>query len=116
MDLTIHVYHHFDASAIESKLDQILIAVAGIARQESQIMSKEADLQTDLDAIKTGVATLLTAAIANAATIADLKAQLAAGTPVSQDQLDALEAEAKAIVASLTPMGGMSAGKKSAKN
>ncbi len=80
-------------------------------------MSKEADLQTDLDAIKTGVATLLTAAIANAATIADLKAQLAAGTPVSQEQLDALEAEAKAIVASLTPMGGgMSAGKKSAKS
>jgi prefoldin subunit 5 len=61
-------------------------------------MAKEADLQADLDKIAAGV----TAAQSQ---IADLKAQIAAlGTgPVTQDQLDALTAQADAIVASLTP-------------
>ena len=67
-------------------------------------MSAEADLQTDLDAIQAGVARSLAAQTAQAATIADLRAQLAAGTPVSQAQLDSLDAEAKAIVATLTPL------------
>lgn len=67
-------------------------------------MSAEQDLQNDLDAIQTGVAAVLTAQTAQAKTIADLKAQLAAGTPVSQAQLDALDVEAKAIVATLTPL------------
>jgi prefoldin subunit 5 len=61
-------------------------------------MAKEADLQADLDKIAAGV----TAAQSQ---IADLKAQIAAlGTgPVTQEQLDALTAQADAIVASLTP-------------
>ncbi len=67
-------------------------------------MSKVSDLQADLDTIKQGVADVLAAQTAQAATIADLKAQLAAGTPVSQEQLDALDAEAKNIVAALTPL------------
>jgi cell division protein FtsB len=64
------------------------------------IMAKEADLQKDLDAIAAGVTA------ANAA-IADLKQQIIdlgnQTAPVSQDQLDALTAQADAIVAALTP-------------
>jgi hypothetical protein len=61
-------------------------------------MASEADLQKDLDAIAAGVASAV-------AQIADLKAQIAAlgNGPVSQDQLDALTAQADAIVAALTP-------------
>lgn len=64
------------------------------------IMATEQDLQNDLDAIRDGVTTALTALNA---TIADLKAQIAAGSPVTQEQLDALDAEAKTIIAGLAP-------------
>jgi septal ring factor EnvC (AmiA/AmiB activator) len=93
-----------DSGSADRKLDQILAQLATIVAKENQIMSTEQDLQDDLDTIKAGVSGLLTAATANAATIADLKAQLAAGTPVSQAQLDALDTQAKAIVATLTPL------------
>jgi outer membrane murein-binding lipoprotein Lpp len=78
-------------AGIRARLDYL------IAQMEI-LMAKEADLQKDLDAIATGV----TAAVSQ---IADLKAQIAAlGTgPVSQEQLDALTAQADSIVAALTP-------------
>jgi hypothetical protein len=89
--------HAAQLTRIEAKLDQVLT-------KEGTILMNESDLQTDLDAIKAGVAATLTQVTAQAATIASLTAQLAAGTPVTQAQLDALDAEAKAIVASLTPL------------
>lgn len=82
-------------------LAQILTTVHQLG---ASIMASEKDLQADLDAIQSGVTAVLAAQTAQAATIADLKAQLAAGTPVSQAQLDALDAEAKSIVAALTPL------------
>jgi hypothetical protein len=78
----------FDAAQltqIEAKLDLLLTKVGSL-------MSVETDLQADMDAIKAGVATVLAAQQAQAATIAQLTAQLAAGTPVTQAQLDALDA------------------------
>jgi ankyrin repeat protein len=104
--LLVRVLLDFDADSgsADRKLDHILAQLATIVAKENLIMSTEQDLQDDLDTIKSGVAGLLTAATANAATIADLKAQLAAGTPVSQAQLDALDMQAKAIVATLTPL------------
>ena len=65
------------------------------------LMATEAELQADLDLIKTGVTTVTQLVTAQAQTIADLQAQVAAGSPVSQTQLDALKAEADAIVAAL---------------
>ncbi len=85
------------------QLDRIEHALMVLGQKVDRLMAQETDLQADLDAIKAGVAANLVAAQAQAATIADLKAQLLAGTPVSQTQLDALDAEAKAIVVSLTP-------------
>lgn len=64
---------------------------------------KETDLQTDLDDIKASVTNIATLQAAQAKTIADLQAQVAAGTPVTQDQLDALVAEADAIKTALAP-------------
>lgn len=62
-------------------------------------MADEATLQADLDAIKSLVTTKIDALNA---TIATLKDQIAAGSPVSQAQLDSLDAEAKDIVAKLS--------------
>lgn len=77
---------------------RILRSLDVIIRKVDLLMAKEADLQADLDKIAAGV----TAAVAS---IADLKAQIAAlGTgPVTQEQLDALTAQADSIVAALTP-------------
>jgi chromosome segregation ATPase len=74
--------------------------VAQLSRIEGKVdrlMASEADLQTDLDTIKAGVATVVTKLTDNAQLIADLKAQVEAGVPVSQEQLDALHAEASGI-------------------
>jgi hypothetical protein len=67
------------------------------------IMASEQDLQNDLDAIKAGVDAAVAAAANQSKVIADLTAQLAAGSPVTQAQLDALDTEAKGIVTALTP-------------
>lgn len=101
----VHHYLHLDlGGGADSKLDQILAHLQDITSKEQIIMSKETDLKADLDAVQAGVTSVLAAQTAQAATIADLKNQLAAGTPVTQQQLDDLDAEAKAIVASLTPL------------
>lgn len=84
------------------RLDMLLGHIVTILRKEQQIMTTEKQLQADMDAIQTGVATVLEQQTAQAAVIAALKAQLEAGTPVTQEQLDALDAEAQAIVGSLT--------------
>jgi septal ring factor EnvC (AmiA/AmiB activator) len=70
----------------------------------NRMTAQEQDLQTTLDKIKAGVATVADRLAAQAKTITDLQAQLAAGTPVSQEQLDALTAEANDIAAVLAPL------------
>lgn len=82
-------------------LDAISHSLARIEGKVDRIMTTEADLQTDLDNIKTGVAAVADKLTAQAGTIADLKAQIAAGTPVTPEQLDALHAEASGIASSL---------------
>jgi uncharacterized coiled-coil protein SlyX len=67
-------------------------------------MSTEAQLQTSLDAIKAAVAAVAEKIAAQAKTIADLSAQIAAGTPVTQAQLDALTTEAQDIATSLSAL------------
>lgn len=67
---------------------------------------EEKDLQAALDTIKNGVSDVVNRLTAQAAKIADLTAQVAAGTPVTQDQLDALTAEANEIAAVLTAAKG----------
>lgn len=64
---------HSTLARIEGKVDNLMVS--------------ENDLQTDMDAIKALVQKQ-----------ADTIAQLVAGQPVSQAQLDALDAEAKAIL------------------
>jgi hypothetical protein len=65
-------------------------------------MPSEAQLQADLDALKTAVTSYVTT---SQATIAALQAQLAGTTtpPATQAQLDALDAETQTITALVTP-------------
>lgn len=67
-------------------------------------MATEADLQADLDQIKAGVTAVATTIANQAATIASLQAQVAAGEPVTPAQLDSLKTEADGIVAALAPL------------
>ncbi len=88
-----------------------LHTVRGIRKQVFLMARSEADLQADLDAIKADLASIQTAVTTEVGTfnttiqsqqaqITALKAQLAAGTPVTQDQLDALAGEADTLKAS----------------
>jgi uncharacterized protein with von Willebrand factor type A (vWA) domain len=60
-------------------------------------MATEQDLQDSLAAISNGIQALAAKFADQSTQIADLKAQIALGTPVSQAQLDSLEANAQAI-------------------
>ncbi len=62
------------------------------------------ETKEDLDDIKTAVAALPAKFDDLKAQIAALKAQIEAGTPVSQADLDALDAEAEEIKASLAAL------------
>jgi hypothetical protein len=104
LDVHLYVHHDEPSDRVAELLGQILTRLGVLERQESTILMNEQDLQNDLDAIRIGVNNLLASATAQAATIADLRAQLAAGAPVSQEQLDALDTEARAIVAALAPL------------
>ena len=94
------IWQNSQLERIEQLLKSVVADIQTLKKDGVKIMSVESDLQADLDTIKANVATVLTKVTAQAATIAELQAQVAAGTPVSQAQLDALDAEAKAIVAS----------------
>lgn len=73
-----------------------------LIRRADQIMAKFEDLKASLDHITEEVAALPAMFADLRATIQDLRDQIAAGTPVTQEQLDGLEAEAQAIEDSLT--------------
>lgn len=76
---------------IFKRLDYIEMDLASILEQGEEILAKEIDLENDLQAVADGVAVL-------AQEIADLKN---ATSPVTQEQLDALDAKAQAIVAAI---------------
>lgn len=79
----------------------IVISLSGLHGKVDCIMAGEQDLQNDLDAIKAGVTTVVDKLTTQAATIKSLSDQIATGTPVSQEQLDALHTEASEIAAAL---------------
>lgn len=104
MQIDVHV--HFDdpdAVSVHGLLAQILTRLRALEAQGVQIMATQQELSDELDAIKTAVDAVKATGAEQVVLIAALKAQLDAGTPVTQDQLDALDAKADTILASLTP-------------
>jgi len=99
--LHLHVHDESSGRVILERLDQILTLVRAAQAQGVTIMATQKELSDELDEIKTAVDDVKATSQAQIAEIAALKAQIAAGTPVSQEQLDALDAKADSILASL---------------
>ncbi len=82
----------------------IVWRLSQLAHLGETLMKTEANLQAALDDIQADINNIVARLKTQADTIAALQAQNAAGTPVSQEQLDALTAEAAAIHATLAPL------------
>jgi primosomal protein N'' len=97
MDVYHHVVPDHRLDTINGKLDMLIF-------QGGRIMATVQELSNELDQIKTAVDSVKADSAAQKQLIADLKAQIAAGTgPVTQAQLDELDAKADSILAALTP-------------
>jgi len=100
--LDIHIYLHDGPDArVTRRLDEILTRLGVLTTQGAHIMATVQELSDELDSIKTAVDAVKATVTAQIQQIADLQAQIAAGTPVSQQQLDELDAKADSILASL---------------
>ncbi|HTP77717.1 MAG TPA: hypothetical protein VMJ73_12140 [Rhizomicrobium sp.] len=75
--------------------------LSALEAKVNTIMSTEADLQADLDAIKADFTTFTSSVATSLQNLKDQIATLQAGQPVSQAQLDALVTEAAAIDAAI---------------
>lgn len=87
------------------KLNLILRGIEDIYQQGVQLMSKETDLEqlvSDLNDETNAVAAKIDG---QTQAIADLKAQIAAGAPVSQEQLDSLAAGFAGVSDKLRALG-----------
>lgn len=90
-------------ASVQGILYQILTRLRALEAQGVTIMATQQELSDELDAIKTGVNAVLETGQEQKVLIVALKAQIEAGSPVSQEQLDLLDATADSILASLTP-------------
>ena len=81
-------------------ISRIISLLETINGKVDRIMSSEQELQDALDGIKDDI----TKVAARIQSLLDQIAQLQAGQPVSQAQLDALTTEAAAIKAALDPL------------
>jgi uncharacterized protein YlxW (UPF0749 family) len=104
MDTDLYIHHTFsvDPGHVDRRLDEILTHVRALRAQGDTLLANQQELSDELDAIKTAVDAVKATGQAQVAEIAALKAQIAAGTPVTQEQLDSLDAKADSILASLS--------------
>ena len=104
-----------------TQIDRIEAGIASVNRKLNNwgilIMSTLQELQAGLDALSVKVdadaaqsAQAVTLLQALTATIADLKSQIGAGTPVTQAQLDALTAQVTSITGKLQASDDLLAG------
>lgn len=93
--------HHTHLDEPFGERDRTLLD--SIHAQGVTLMAAFQELSDELDAIKTAVDAVKVTGQEQKDLIALLQAQIAEGTPVSQAQLDALDAKADAILTSLTP-------------
>ena len=99
------VTHHEwvkELEVIYSKLDRILDLQEKIMATEQDLQASIAGIQTAVTTVATELTTLITDF--NSA-ITGLKAQIAAGGPVSQAQLDDLTAQANTILTNVQALG-----------
>lgn len=81
--------------AVEAKLEKLMATVADLQADVAQLQTDAASMVTALSTVQTENASLQTQ-------ITALQAQIAAGSPVTQSQLDALDASVKTIDGTIT--------------
>lgn len=85
-----------------------MLAVVGllntILRRLKIMSATESQLAESLSNIQAGLSTLAGKVAAQSALIVELQNQISTGAPVTQEQLDQLEAQAQAIEDVLTPL------------
>jgi len=86
---------------VERRLNTLVTLSRAIQAQGSAIMATVNELSSELTAIKTAVDEVKRIDLEQIAEIQALKDQIAAGTPVTQEQLDSLDAQADSILAAL---------------
>ena len=100
-EIHIHVHQHLDQT-VEAKLDTIVREIRASRREQVMLYTDITALIDDINAATNVVAGKMDGLIV---TIADLQAQIAAGTPVTQAQLDALGASLQAEKDVLVALG-----------
>lgn len=90
-----------DPGGTPMKLQRIEASLAELHRKVDLVMAKVKDVETLLDQVNTVTNTIAAKVTAEQAEIAALKAQIATGTPVSQEQLDAIAARLGTVATSL---------------
>ena len=88
----------FDVN-INVHFPQLTQFLTQLLHREEMLMATLADVQEKVTAIATAVHNINTGLDRVATEIMDLKAQIAAGVPVTQEQLDALDASLQSIMA-----------------
>lgn len=91
--------------SVNRKLDEIIARLRAIQGQEMGIMTTVKDTQQFIVDLNDETNALSVKLDGNTATINALKAQVAAGVPVSQEQLDAINAGLAPISARLKALG-----------
>lgn len=92
-------------AAIALQLIAITTTLATVLSQETKIMASELDLETLVTDLNTATNAMGVKQDAEIAEITALKAQIAAGVPVTQEQLDAVVAGLQPISDKLKAMG-----------
>jgi hypothetical protein len=92
-----------DTVSVHGILWQILTRIRALEAQGVRIMATQQELSDELDQIKTAVDAVKVTGQEQKDLIVQLQAQIAAGVPVTQDQLDVLDGKADGILAALTP-------------
>lgn len=104
--MDVHLYLHIeDSRATTQTLQQILDQLGTLAAQERHLMKTVSDVQQLVTDLKTNTDAVAAKVDAQTQAIADLKAQIAAGSPVTQEQLDAIAAGLQPISDHLKAMG-----------
>ncbi len=103
LEINVHLSGATGDRVIPDLLTQILTRIRAVEAQGDKLMAKVQELSDELDAIKTAVDEVLALDKAQIAEIAALKQQISDGTPVTQEQLDSLDAKADGILAALRP-------------
>jgi len=103
MRIDIHIHGDDEDRKTHVVLQHVVSLLEMLHLQGDRLMASFQEVSDELSAIKTAVDEVKRLDQEQIAEIASLKEQVAAGSPVTQEQLDQLDAQADSILAALQP-------------